>query len=77
MRGGKRNLKMKYHVKSLWAGKYAHTKQGLTNELLLAIWWFVSWSILEAIRVLKLNHYHYGNIFGVGKKLSDELGRKK
>lgn len=67
---------MKYHIKSIWAGKYAHTYQGLTNSLPLAIWWFVSWSILEAMRVLKLNHYHYGNIFGIGRKLSDEFGRK-
>lgn len=68
---------MKYHVKSLWAGNYAHTKEGLTNSLSIAVWWFVSFTISEAIRVLKLNHYHYGNIFGIGTKLSDELGRKK
>jgi hypothetical protein len=66
---------MRYNVKSLWAGKYAHTKHGLTTSLPLAIWWFISWSILEAIRVLKLNYYHFGNILGVGKKRTDEYGR--
>lgn len=59
---------MIYNVKSLWAGKYAHTYHGCTNKLLLAIWWWLSWSILEAIRVLKLNKYHYGNFLGVERK---------
>jgi hypothetical protein len=66
---------MRYNVKSLWAGRYARTKHGITNPLPLAIWWFVSWSISEVIRVLKLNKYHYGNIFCLGKKRTDEYGR--
>jgi len=64
-----------YNVKSLWAGKYAHTKHGFTSSILTAIWWFITWSIIEAIRVLRLNKYHYGNIFGIGKKKTDCYGR--
>jgi hypothetical protein len=70
-----RVINMKYKVSSAWAGKYAKTKHGLTNSLTLAIWWQFSWSCIEFVRVLKLNKYHYGNIFGVGKKLTDCYGR--
>lgn len=66
---------MKHKVKSLWAGRYAHTKHGCTNSLPLAVWWFISWSIIEVINVLKLNKFHYGNIFCLGKKQTDNFGR--
>jgi hypothetical protein len=64
----KKNKKMIYKVTSLYVGKYAKTKYGLTKSLLLAIWWFLSWSIMEFVRMLRLNNYHYDNIFGIGKK---------
>ncbi|MFA7156761.1 MAG: hypothetical protein WC123_03620 [Bacilli bacterium] len=66
---------MKYKVSSAWAGKYAKTKHGLTNSILLAIRWWISWTVIEFIRVLKLNKYHYGNILGRGRKLTDEYCR--
>ncbi|HUU41830.1 MAG TPA: hypothetical protein VMW42_12910 [Desulfatiglandales bacterium] len=69
---GKRKL---LKVSSFWSGKYAKTRHGLTPSLPLAIWWFISWSVIEFIRVLRLNKYHYGNILGIGKKLTDSLGR--
>lgn len=67
---------MRYFVKSLWAGKYSNTYHGGTNNIFLAVWWFVRWTALEFVRVLKLNKYHYGNMFGIGKKLTDSYGEK-
>lgn len=66
---------MKYTVSSAWGGKYAKTKHGITNSISLAVWWWISWTVIEFIRVLKLNKYHYGNIFAVGRKLTDEYVR--
>jgi len=63
------------YIKSIWSGKYAHTFHGITNNIVIAAWWLLKWSLLEAIRVLKLNKYHYGNIFGIGNKKTDTLGR--
>lgn len=71
-----RKINNNYHVSSLWAGQYAKTHHGWTPYLHLAIWWWCSWSVLELIRVIRLNKYHFGNIFGFGKKLSDEYGRR-
>ena len=67
---------MKYTVSSFWAGRYSKTKYGSTDLKALAVWWFISWSILEFLRVLRLNKYHYGNIFCLGEKLTDCYGRK-
>lgn len=55
---------MKYKVKGLWAGKYAHVRYGLTDSFITAFCWFVKYSIYEFIRVLKLNKHYTGNIFG-------------
>jgi len=66
---------MKYKVSSAWAAKYAKTKHGLTDSALLAVWWWASWTIVEFVRVLRLNKYHYGNIFACGRKITDEYGR--
>ena len=66
---------MRYKASSAWAGKYAKTKHGLTNSLTLAIWWSITWTIIEFIRVLKLNKHHYGNIFAKGRKITDCYGR--
>jgi hypothetical protein len=65
-----------YYVKSVWAGKYTHSYNGVTPYISVTIWWFIKWSVLDAIRVLRLNKYHYGNIFGIGKKITDCYGRK-
>lgn len=67
---------MKYKVSSLWAGKYAKTRHGLTDSFVKATWWTIGWSVLEFVRVLRLNYYHFGNIFGVGEKLTDAYGSK-
>lgn len=66
---------MRYIVSSAWAGQYAKTKHGLTSSFARAAWWFLKFTVIEFFRVLKLNQYHYGNIFGVGKKRTDEYGR--
>lgn len=67
---------MRIKVSSAWAGKYAKTKHGFTSSLTEAAWWFVSWSVTEYFRVLKLNKYHFGNILGVGKRLTDPYGNR-
>ena len=64
-----------YIVSSLWAGQYAKTKHGLTTNLFLAILWFISWTLIEFVRVLKLNKYHYDNYLRVGNKKTDCFGR--
>lgn len=67
---------MRYKITSLWAGRYGHTYHGITKSPLLAFWWITKWSVLEFFRVLSLNQYHYGNIFGCGDKQTDSLNRK-
>ncbi len=64
------------HITSAWAGRYAKTYHGITDSLPLALWWFISWSILEVGRICKLNKYHYGNMFGFGSRITDKYGRK-
>jgi hypothetical protein len=64
-----------YVISSLWSGRYAKTKHGVTTNLFIAIVWFVSWTLTEFARVLRLNKYHYGNIAGIGKKKTDCMGR--
>lgn len=71
----KKTGKRKYHVRSLWAGRYAHTYHGITSSPVTAVKWKIVWSAKEFIRVLRLNKYHYGNIFCLGKKKTDRLGR--
>ncbi len=61
---------MKYKVSSLWAGKYAKTQYGYADTIRLVIRWFISFTVKEFMRVLSLNKYHYGNVFGLGKKLT-------
>ena len=63
-------------VSSIYSGRYAKTKFGITNSLFKSIQWFLLFSILEIVRVLELNKYHYGNIFCLGHKLTDRYGRK-
>ena len=58
----------------VWAGKYSKTYWRIYKRFPLG--WFLKYSFLEFIRVLKLNIYHYGNIFGYGKRLTDKYGRK-
>ena len=64
-----------YIVSSLWAGQYAKTKHGLTTNLFLAILWFISWTLIEFVRVLKLNKYHYDDYLRVRNKKTDCFGR--
>ncbi len=67
----------RYSVKSLWEGKYpGSAMHGATNSLSQAVWWFISWSVITFFRVLANNKYHYGNIFCIGKRITDEWGNK-
>ena len=67
---------MKYYtLSSAWAGKYAKTYWRIYSKP-FPLFWYLKYSFLEFIRVLKLNKHHYGNIFCIGERLTDKYGRR-
>ena len=66
---------LKYRVRA-WSGIYGCERHGMTDSIIQAAWWSLSWSVMEFFRVLYLNNHHFGNILGMGDKLTDPLGRR-
>lgn len=77
IRPRERNCMPVYNVRSVWSGKYEHEHYGFTTDLKEAVRWYVKWSVLDFFRVLRLNKHHYGNICGIGKRLTDQFGKRK
>lgn len=64
------------YIVSSFCVRYAPSGHGATPSLIRAIWWFISWTIIDFFRTLRLNKYHYGNIFGFGNQISDDFSGK-
>ena len=65
-----------FRMKSWYFGPYGSPFAGLTTYRRKAIFQSIVWTIQNLLRTARLNHYHYGNIFGFGTKITDDYERK-